>query len=217
MVIQNSDLAHLTRYKPTLSICIRHFFCTPNGAFATQNLDFAPKLGICKPKFGYCTPNLALAPEFWGFAPKSRHLPLNVVTLHIKLGICLENFGIGTPNKTRKAILSCTHLFFFLSRQDVINYMMHQTQSADEDLALEACEFWSAIAEMEVCSLCWVKYFMIAFEIPAWSKITPSGIYPRLPDISFDSSLFLRNLGEIDFWPQSGQKWQRSLQHCFGA
>ena len=28
--------------------------------------------------------------------------------------------------------------------------MMHQTQEADEGLALEACEFWSAIAEMEV-------------------------------------------------------------------
>ena len=28
--------------------------------------------------------------------------------------------------------------------------MLHQTQDPDENLALEACEFWSAIAEMEV-------------------------------------------------------------------
>lgn len=33
--------------------------------------------------------------------------------------------------------------------KDVITYMMHQTQSKEEDLALEACEFWSSIAEME--------------------------------------------------------------------
>jgi transportin-1 len=33
--------------------------------------------------------------------------------------------------------------------KDIINYMLHQTQDPDENLALEACEFWSAIAEME--------------------------------------------------------------------
>eukprot|EP00993_Chasmostoma_nieuportense_P000054 NODE_104_length_3154_cov_167.802775_g97_i0.p1 GENE.NODE_104_length_3154_cov_167.802775_g97_i0~~NODE_104_length_3154_cov_167.802775_g97_i0.p1 ORF type:complete len:897 (-),score=211.37 NODE_104_length_3154_cov_167.802775_g97_i0:408-3098(-) len=34
--------------------------------------------------------------------------------------------------------------------KDVITYMMAQTQAEDEALALEACEFWSSIAEMEV-------------------------------------------------------------------
>lgn len=33
---------------------------------------------------------------------------------------------------------------------DIIKYMLHQTQDSNESLALEACEFWSVIAEMEI-------------------------------------------------------------------
>lgn len=36
--------------------------------------------------------------------------------------------------------------------KDIITYMIHQTQSTEEDLALEACEFWAAIAEMEAAA-----------------------------------------------------------------
>eukprot|EP00906_Rhabdomonas_costata_P036247 RCo050889 len=34
--------------------------------------------------------------------------------------------------------------------QDIIRYILAQTQDSDESLALDACEFWSAIAEIEV-------------------------------------------------------------------
>jgi transportin-1 len=37
--------------------------------------------------------------------------------------------------------------------QDVIKYMMHQTQATEEDLALEACEFWSGISELESAAM----------------------------------------------------------------
>jgi hypothetical protein len=31
--------------------------------------------------------------------------------------------------------------------KNVIQYMLYATQDKDEDLAVEACEFWSAVAE----------------------------------------------------------------------
>ena len=34
---------------------------------------------------------------------------------------------------------------------DVIKYMLHSTSDPDENVALEACEFWSALAELPVC------------------------------------------------------------------
>jgi len=34
---------------------------------------------------------------------------------------------------------------------DVIKYMLHSTGDPDENVALEACEFWSALAELPVC------------------------------------------------------------------
>lgn len=36
--------------------------------------------------------------------------------------------------------------------------MMHQTQATEEDLALEACEFWSGISELEVWNLLGFKF-----------------------------------------------------------
>lgn len=34
---------------------------------------------------------------------------------------------------------------------DVIKYMLHSTSDPDENVALEACEFWSALAELPMC------------------------------------------------------------------
>jgi transportin-1 len=35
--------------------------------------------------------------------------------------------------------------------RNVVNYILHATQDQDEQVALEACEFWSAIAETKIC------------------------------------------------------------------
>lgn len=35
--------------------------------------------------------------------------------------------------------------------ENVVRYMLHSTNDTDENVALEACEFWSALAELPVC------------------------------------------------------------------
>jgi hypothetical protein len=35
--------------------------------------------------------------------------------------------------------------------RNVVQYMLHSTQDPDENVALEACEFWSSLAELPVC------------------------------------------------------------------
>ena len=34
---------------------------------------------------------------------------------------------------------------------DLVRYMLKQTQDQDEKVALEACEFWMALAEQQDC------------------------------------------------------------------
>lgn len=34
---------------------------------------------------------------------------------------------------------------------NVVQYMLHATMDKDESVAIEACEFWTAIAETKVC------------------------------------------------------------------
>ena len=34
---------------------------------------------------------------------------------------------------------------------DLVRYMLKQTQDEDEKVALEACEFWMALAEQQEC------------------------------------------------------------------
>ena len=36
---------------------------------------------------------------------------------------------------------------------DLVRYMLKQTQDQDEKVALEACEFWMALAEQQDCKL----------------------------------------------------------------
>ena len=37
------------------------------------------------------------------------------------------------------------------SMNDLVRYMLKQTQDQDEKVALEACEFWMALAEQQDC------------------------------------------------------------------
>lgn len=39
------------------------------------------------------------------------------------------------------------------SMNDLVRYMLKQTQDQDEKVALEACEFWMALAEQQDCKL----------------------------------------------------------------
>ena len=36
---------------------------------------------------------------------------------------------------------------------DLVRYMLKQTQDEDEKVALEACEFWMALAEQQECMI----------------------------------------------------------------
>ena len=40
----------------------------------------------------------------------------------------------------------------------VLQYMLIRTQDSDENVALEACEFWLTLAEQQICKECLTPY-----------------------------------------------------------
>ena len=57
------------------------------------------------------------------------------------------------------------------SMNDLVRYMLKQTQDQDEKVALEACEFWMALAEQCDCEYLILKYIFLTilvkfFELP---------------------------------------------------
>lgn len=77
----------------------------------------------------------------------------------------MENFLAGifklsndaSPEVRRKVcqalvtLLEVKQEYLTPSIRNVIQYMMHSTQDPDENVALEACEFWSVLAESHIC------------------------------------------------------------------
>jgi hypothetical protein len=62
------------------------------------------------------------------------------------------------------------------SMNDLVRYMLKQTQDEDEKVALEACEFWMALAEQQECMTLVQTRFMFACRCPSTRTL------PQPPD-----------------------------------
>lgn len=60
---------------------------------------------------------------------------------------------------------------------DLVRYMLKQTQDEDEKVALEACEFWMALAEQQECMTLVQTNFMFACRYPS-TRTLPQPPYP---------------------------------------
>lgn len=56
--------------------------------------------------------------------------------------------GVRTPTRATCAFIPLSFIFIFIVCSQ---YMLQRTQDPDENVALEACEFWLTLAEQPIC------------------------------------------------------------------